>query len=173
MDSRSPEEDRMISLITGHQAVLHRYIVSLIPNISLADDVLQETNLVLWRKADEYDHARPFLPWAMTVAWHQVQAARRDHGRDRHVFDDSLVDLLAQEQAAMLTAQPPLEPALMECLSALPADQHKLILARYERGGSVQALADQHGKSPTAISLTLMRIRKLLEKCIQQKLAMI
>ena len=90
-------EERIVGLIARHQPEIHRYILSLMPDRMLADDVAQETNLVLWRTAAEYDPAQPFLPWALTIALYQVKAARRDAGRDRHVFDDSLVEILAAE----------------------------------------------------------------------------
>lgn len=170
MPPQNPEE-KLVALISTHQAVLYRYILSLLPDRSLAQDVLQETSLVLWRKAAAYDSARPFLPWAMSVAWHQVKAARRDQNRDRHVFDDALVDMLAQEQLTEADHSQHLEQALEECLGKLPRHQQELILNRYQTGGSVQTLATQHAKTPTAISLVLMRIRKLLERCIEQKLA--
>lgn len=165
---RNPEE-RMVGWIAGHQASLHRFILSLLPDRSLADDVLQETNLVLWRKAAEYDPERPFLAWAFGIARHQVMAARRDAGRDRHVFSDRLVDLLADEHPEH-DAAPPLEQALETCLGRLPARQRDLILARYQPGGSVQDLAKAHAKSPGALSVLLLRIRKALEDCIERQL---
>jgi RNA polymerase sigma-70 factor (ECF subfamily) len=165
---RNPEE-RMVGWIAGHQAALHRYILSLLPDRGLADDVLQETNLVLWRKAAEYDPAQPFLAWAFGMARFQVMAARRDLGRDRHVFDDQLVNMMADEYPAdPLTA--PLHEALENCLGRLPEDQRKLILARYEPGASVQDLAKARSQTPGAVSVLLLRIRKLLEDCIARSL---
>jgi RNA polymerase sigma-70 factor (ECF subfamily) len=169
-EPHNPEE-RIVGLIARHQAELHRYILSLLPDRMRADDVLQETNLVLWRKAAEYDPAEPFLPWALTVAWYQVKAARRDAGRDRHVFDDSLVEVLAAEHRAVDPAEGDLEIALEHCLGELPERQRQLILARYAPGASVQDLAAERRQTPTALSLALMRIRKSLESCIERKLA--
>jgi len=37
----------------------------MVRNAADADDVLQETNLVLWRKTADFDPAREFMPWAM------------------------------------------------------------------------------------------------------------
>jgi RNA polymerase sigma-70 factor (ECF subfamily) len=165
---RNPEE-RMVGWIASHQAALHRYILSLLPDRSLADDVLQETNLVLWRKAAEYDDSRPFLAWAFTIARYQVMAARRDASRDRHVFNDQLVELLADEHPTDNDVTP-LEEALQTCLGRLPDHQRALILARYEPGGSVQDLAKAHAKSPGALSILLLRIRKSLEDCIERQL---
>ena len=162
-------EEWIVGLIARHQPEIHRYILSLLPDRMLADDVAQETNLVLWRKAAEYDPAQPFLPWALTIALYQVKAARRDAGRDRHVFDDSLVELLAAECRDEPHAD--LEQALERCLQELPARQRELILARYAPGSSVQDLAAERRQTPTALSLALMRIRKALEACIERKLA--
>lgn len=164
-------EERIVGLIARHQAELHRYILSLLPDRMRAEDVLQETNLVLWRKAAEYDPAQPFLPWALTVALYQVKAARRDAGRDRHVFDDSLVELLAGEHLEADSRESDLEGALERCLRELPDQHRRLILARYTPGASVQDLAEQRNQTPTALSLTLLRIRKTLEACIERKLA--
>ena len=167
----SPEnaEERIVGLIARHQPEIHRYILALLPDRMLADDVVQETNLVLWRKASEYNPEQPFLPWAFGIAWFQIKAARRDSARDRHVFDDELVEILAAENE-----QEPdpidLAEALEHCLSELPDRQRKLILDRYQPGATVQDLASARSKSPTALSLSLLRIRKALELCIERKL---
>ena len=162
-------EEQIVGLIARHQPEIHRYVLSLLPDRMLADDVVQETNLVLWRKAAEYDPAQPFLPWAFTIALYQVKAARRDAGRDRHVFDDSLVELLAAE--CREEHQGDLDQALEKCLQELPERQRQLILERYAPGSSVQDLAAARKQTPTALSLSLMRIRKALETCIERKLA--
>jgi RNA polymerase sigma-70 factor (ECF subfamily) len=162
-------EEMIVGLIARHQPEINRYIFTLLPDRMLADDVAQETNLVLWRKAAEYDPAQPFLPWALTIAFYQVKAARRDASRDRHVFDDSLVELLAAECRDEPNAD--LEQALEKCLQELPERQRDLILARYAPGSSVQGLAAERQQTPTALSLALMRIRKALETCIERKLA--
>jgi RNA polymerase sigma-70 factor (ECF subfamily) len=163
-------EERIVGLIARHQPDLHRYILSLLPDRMLADDVVQETNLVLWRKAAEYDPAQPFLPWALTIAFFQMKAARRDAGRDRHVFNDSLVEILAAEHPAETTGGD-LEAALEKCLGELSENNRRLILARYQPGASVQELAAERKQTPTALSLALLRIRKALETCIERKLA--
>jgi len=165
---RNPEE-RMVGWIAGHQAALHRYILSLLPDRSLADDVLQETNLVLWRKAADYDPSQPFLAWAFGIARFQVMAARRDLGRDRHVFNDQLVNLLADEHSSD-HSNAPLHEVLENCLGRLPDHQRELILARYEPGASVKDLAKARSQTPGAVSVLLLRIRKLLEDCIARNL---
>ncbi|MFD2255111.1 sigma-70 family RNA polymerase sigma factor [Luteolibacter algae] len=161
-------EDHIVNLIVQHQRDLKHYILSLLPDAALAADVLQETNLVLWNKADEYDRGRPFLPWALTIAWFQVKAARRDSARDIHVFDDDLLETLAAESE--IPDGELMEKALEHCLGKLSAPQRKLILARYQPGASVQEMAADFSQTPNALSLGLLRIRNALKSCIEQQL---
>ncbi len=163
-------QENLVALITRHQAALHAYILGLLPNRTKADDVLQETNLVLWRKAAEYDQTKPFMPWACRIAWFQVKAARRDAARDRHVFDPGLVDLLAAEDDSDLETTAALDHALRDCLERLPAEKRDLILHRYQPDSSVHEMAATRNLSPGALSGQLHRIRQMLESCVEGKL---
>lgn len=167
---QNPQEN-LVALITRHQAALHAYILSLLPNPTRADDVLQETNLVLWRKAAEYDPGKPFMQWACRIAWFQVKAARRDAARDRHVFNPDLVDLLASEDDSDLETTSALDHALRDCLDRLPAEKRALILHRYQPDSSVNQMAATRNLSPGALSAQLLRIRLMLENCVEGKLS--
>lgn len=167
---QDPQEN-LIALITRHQAALHGYILGLLPNRSQADDVLQETNLVLWRKAAEFDPSKPFMPWACRIAWFQVKAANRDAARDRHVFNPDLLDLLASEDDCDVESTAALDQALRDCLDQLPGDKRELILHRYQPDSTVNEMATHRNLSPGALSAQLHRIRQTLELCVEGKLA--
>ena len=166
---QDPQEN-LVALITRHQAALHAYILSLLPNQSRADDVLQETNLVLWRKAAEYDPSRPFLPWACRIAYFQVKAALRDQSRDRHIFDPELLELLAEEDDSDLERTTALDHALNDCLEELPREKRDLILHRYQPESSVNEMAAERNLTAGALAVQLHRIRQMLEICVEGKL---
>ncbi len=163
-------QETLIALITRHQAALHGYILGLLPNRSLANDVLQETNLVIWRKGGEYNPSRPFMPWACRIAWFQAKAANRDHARDRHVFLPELLDLLASEDDPAAEATAELDEALRDCLAELPGDKRELILHRYHPDSSVNEMAASRKLTPNALSAQLHRIRQMLESCVEGKI---
>ena len=77
-----------IPLITGSQRELRNYLFSLHPHPGDLDDLFQETSLKLWEIFDEYDASRPFLPWALRIAYFQVLRFRKKRSRDRLVFSD-------------------------------------------------------------------------------------
>lgn len=168
-EPQDPQEN-FIALITRHQAALHAYILGILPDRTRADDALQETNLVLWRKTADFDHSKPFMPWACRIAWFQVKASRRDAARDRHIFNPELVDLLATEDDSDLETTNALDHALRDCLDQLPAEIRDLILHRYQPDFSVNQMAAMRYLSPGALSAQLLRIRLMLENCVEGKL---
>ncbi len=166
------ESAEFVTQITRAQRQLHAFILSMVWNPAEADDVLQETNLVLWEKSGEFDGSRPFLPWAMRFAQLQAMAwlKRRQRQQNRLVFDDDLVKLLADEAAA----EPVFEArwhALASCLEKLRSEQRALIARRYEPDASVTAMAEAAGTTPKAVSDKLRRIRRALLDCVQQTLS--
>ena len=162
-----------VTQITRCQRQLHAFILSMVWNPAEADDVLQETNLVLWEKVEEFDGSRPFLPWAMRFAQFQAMAWLKRHRRqaERFVFHGDLANLLAIEAAAEESAFEARRVALASCFQKLRSEQQELIVRRYEPKASVNAMAEAAGTTAKAISDRLRRIRHALLECIEKTVA--
>ena len=85
-------------LLTHHQGQLLGYIYSLVRNLDDADDLFQQTSLVLWDKFDQYDPSRTFAAWACGVARYEVLNFLRARSRDRLYFSDELSLALIEAQ---------------------------------------------------------------------------
>lgn len=166
----APSEEFMRAL-TDSQPRLHAFILSLLPNPEAAQDVLQQTNLVAWRSADQFTPDTNFLAWVFQIARHKVLAHVRDRKRDRHVYDASLIDQLAENAVQHGQQTHQLLVYLEECLALQSPKQRKLLRERYEPQASVQKLAQAHGVTPGNLSVMLSRLRQALLACVQQKLA--
>ncbi len=162
-----------VTQITREQRQLHAFILSMVWNATEADDVLQQTNLVLWEKSAEFDPSRPFLPWAMRFAQWQALAWLKSRRRQqqRMVIDDDLAELLANEAAADGRVFEARRNALASCLQKLRPEQRDLIARRYEPESSVAELAAAGGITAKALSDRLRRIRHALLECIQKTMA--
>jgi len=160
-----------MQLLTGNQSRLYAYICSLIGAATGARDVLQETNLTLWDKAQEYDPARPFLPWAYRVAYLQVLAYRKRSARSRLVFDEELVSELAVESLRRDADHDRRLEALGHCVDKLPGPRRELLDRRYRHGESVDQIAGRLRKAPNVVAASPYRIRKTLLECIESRLA--
>ena len=89
--------------LTNCQPSLYAYILSLLPNRDDANDVLQDANLVMWRRSAEFAEGTNFLAWAYKIARYKVLSHHRDQHRSRQVFDDALFAQLADVAAARLS----------------------------------------------------------------------
>ncbi len=78
--SISPE---FVQHLTASQSALYAFVVALIGRTDEANDVLQETNMKLCKRADKYDPQQPFLRWAYVFARFEVMAWRKRQQRSR------------------------------------------------------------------------------------------
>jgi RNA polymerase sigma-70 factor, ECF subfamily len=169
MQSKNSEE-AFVRNLTACQSPLYSFILSLLPDCNAADDVLQDVNLVMWRRAEEFVEGTNFMGWACQIARFKVLAYHRDQGRNRHVFDDQLLGTLAAEAEHRAVESDGDISLLDECVDELPLSQRELVHERYSPGGSVQVIAARLGKSVSNISVTLSRIRQTLMDCMHRKM---
>jgi RNA polymerase sigma-70 factor (ECF subfamily) len=162
-------DEGFVQLLTAEQFKLLRYIAVLLGDPEAASNVLQDTNLVLWRKAAEFKRGTNFSAWARQIAYWEVRAYVRDEKRDRHVFSEEVIEQLAQQ-----TTDEPFDAevrvSLRDCLQHISKSNLRLLQKRYEEGLSIAALASQTGKTDSAIKVGLLRLRRALLKCIRQRL---
>ena len=97
MSIENPTE-YFIKALTESQNRLYGYIFSLVGEHHAASDILQECNLVLWRKFGEFRPESDFIPWAFAIARFQVLAHLRDRKRsDARFVSPEIVELLHDE----------------------------------------------------------------------------
>lgn len=164
-----PNRDAFVQQLTRAQIGLLRYITTLVGCPEAAGNILQNTNLVLWQKADEFEPGTNFDAWATKFAYWQAKAYSRDRGRDRHVFGDELITQLA-ERANKLEEVEVTVSLLRRCVQRLRLGDRELITLRYDNGLTVQQLASRLGKSPSAIKGALLRARRSLRSCVERQL---
>lgn len=168
----SASNTNALELITSSQRALYGYIYSLVGARDLADEILQETNVVLCRKIREFDGRVQFTTWACRIAYFEVLAKRKSTMRDKLTFvDQTLLDAVAEQAQQIAEQETDYLPLLRECMKELPRQSSELIESRYQGGGSVQRIAQQAGRTSGAIRVALHRIRGALLACIERKLA--
>ncbi len=164
----SPE---FVQLITTHQSRLYAYILTLVFDPNDADDVLQETNTVLWSKADQFELGTNFAAWMMRVAYFQVQAYRQRRGREKLMFDDNLIGNIASAAAAGDEGFQQRHRLLRRCMEKLSPRHRDLVRRRYSTGASVTGIAEQVGWTAAAVKQALFRCRLALIDCVHKALA--
>jgi RNA polymerase sigma-70 factor, ECF subfamily len=157
--------------LTDWQNRLFGYLVTLLGDVHDARDVLQETNLVMWRRMDTFTPGTDFGAWARKCAYFQAMAFLRDRKRGPSLLGDELLALIAGEaEQRPMVDENERKLALLDCLSQLSDDHRTLIKRRYQDATPVRKLAAENGKSESAMKMTLLRIREVLQTCVSAKL---
>lgn len=170
--SETETRKRLMSLMTRHQRQIFGYIHALVPQRADAEDILQETSLVICEKFDDFQEGTDFVAWACQIAWWNVRRARQKFARSKVVFDDEVLEAVSTTAVTMVAEVDARHEALQHCLAKLHPRDRDLLLVRYEPGGGVEAAAQRSGRTMEAAYKALARLRKLLHDCVTQRLAM-
>lgn len=165
MSDLSPEDEpQFVNLLVSHQSLIRAYIISLLPGLSEAEDVIQNTNQILWEKRANFTLGTNFKAWALTTARFQAMALQQKLYRERRQpLDDDVMNLLA-ERAAETTEVDELNHQLNDlndCISQLQVREQELILHRYWKKSPLAEYAKKTGQTVGAIKVALYRIRAL------------
>jgi RNA polymerase sigma-70 factor (ECF subfamily) len=158
--------DEFLHLITEFQGRLFGFMLSMLGDVDQANEVLQETNLVLWRKSDEFQPGSDFKAWSFRVAHFQVMAFRQRQIRDRLVFGDEVIEQVSRDAAKQDEAYEQRIKLLETCVASLSERNRDVLCRFYDQGESLETIAESLKRSANAIGQMLFRIRKSLIQCV-------
>ncbi|MBI1370257.1 MAG: sigma-70 family RNA polymerase sigma factor [Planctomycetes bacterium] len=173
MDTPSPDHLRarqFTRLWVGAQPVVAAYVFAAVRQRADAEDVLQTVAEAALEDFDKYDPAASFTGWALGIARYRVLNHHRNHKRDRHVFCEHTLDLLAASHQAAEPLAESHRQALAQCLKSIPRRQHAMLMQRYRDDQSMAQIGERRGMSANAVAIGLHRIRQALAQCIRAKL---
>ncbi len=158
-----------VALWSAHSRRVYAYIYSLVANWSDADDIFQETSIVLFQKFHEFVPGSSFPAWACRVAYLKALESFKA-GRLLQHIDQRFLEAIDDQLHSSAQAWEPQVVALEKCLAKLPARQRQLIELRYQRGESVKSVAEKVGRSAALVYKTLSRIHETLLECIRRRM---
>lgn len=171
-DPKSLRTEQFLHLLLLNQRRIFAFILSLVPNRSDADDILQETITVMWRKFGQYQMGTDFVAWGVTIAKYRILKFRKDKGRSKVLFSEKTMELLQAESGGFFRMMDSRLDALRTCVKKLGDSDLKLVQMRYEEDLAIQKIADRFGRSVQAIYKSIARIHCALARCIRRTLAM-
>lgn len=155
--------------LTALQKPLYAYILTLLPNRTEAEDILQETNLILCKKANEYDPKGHFQGWAFNIARYQVMGHISKFKRSKLYFSQEIIDNLAEESADLKQIELT-RKALQICYELLPKHMKSMAQLRFREDYSLDKISKTLKRPMGSVSATLHRIRIKLIDCVKMKL---
>ena len=175
-------EDLMASTARGDRrafAALYRLtggrilavVLRMVGDRAMAEEVLQETYLTIWRKAGQYRPERGApLAWIAAIARNKAIDRLRAGGpamRDLDDLDDRTVAQISQS-AADAALPRHLADTIRRCVEALETNYRKAVLLAYYCGLSHQELAAALGSPLGTVKSWVRRGLLQLKECVDQ-----
>jgi RNA polymerase sigma-70 factor, ECF subfamily len=161
---------QFVRLLSAHSSRLYGFILTLVLDRNLTDDIFQNVCVVLWEKFSTFEPDSNFLAWACRVAQYQVMAERRKHKR-HPVLSTEVVNFLADEACARQETDSTREAALAICLEQLSKTDRTLIERRYFQQCPIATIAQSLNRSESSVYRAFTRIHTTLLTCIRRRLA--
>ncbi len=163
---KKTRNDEFISLLMENQNRIYGFIRVMVPQKAYADDLMQETAMIMWRKFDEFKLGTGFASWGMQVARYEVYKFRKKQKNNRILFTDDVFDEIMQQRHIYENMFDERLEALENCVKKLKDNDKTLIKMRYTYKLRAQAIAKNVGRSVDGIYKSFSRIHFLLRQCV-------
>lgn len=157
-------------LFLKHSGAIKGFILALLRNTSLAEDVLQETFLVVSAKAESFRPGSNFVAWACTIARFKTLEAIRKQAPQLQALRENVIEALAADRPEENNREEVLR-CLEHCMAELPSSAREAIHLRYFHSLLPEEIGLRLSLKIDSVYVTLTRARKTLRRCVDGKLA--
>ena len=162
--------DNFLGLFIAHQREIFAFILMMVPNAADAEDLLQETATIMWRKFEKFEQGTNFSRWGISIARNRILKFWEKKRNSWLKFDTELTEWILPQAESAFGRMEDRVHALRQCLGKLNEKDRELVKLRYDRKITTKDLAKELGRSAYGLYKTLARIHHVLEKCVQKTL---
>jgi RNA polymerase sigma-70 factor, ECF subfamily len=163
------EGDRgaMKLLYARHHVRLYRFVLRITANPTLAEDIVSEAFLDVWRQADGFKGRSQVSTWLLAIARNKAISALRRR------CDEQLDDLTAAEiedpadDAELLVQNKDRSTVIRKCLSELPTAQREVIDLVYYHDKSVAEVAKIVGVGANTVKTRMFYARQRMQALLR------
>ena len=137
---------------------IFRYIAALAPEGEDAEEVFQDTCLKIIEKWQDYDAARPMVPWACGIAQNMLRKFYERRRRRGIRLSEVVIATVSEAQDRMASEIDRRLQELPDCLQKLTAEQRALLEKCYQQRGAIKAIAAASGFTTSAVGSAVYTI---------------
>jgi RNA polymerase sigma-70 factor, ECF subfamily len=170
MSSHDPGQ-AFARLFAEHERRVYSYIFSLLGDWTAAEDVFQDTCVVMWTKFADFQPGTDFAKWACRIAHFNVLKYRRQCSRRLPFASEQFIETVAAARESEPADNQDWLGKLSQCIEKLTLRDGKIIKARYSSDLTIKELAARLGLPANTVYKAVSRIRRELFDCVQKAVA--
>lgn len=167
--------DEVVKAAFRHRDALLSTAFALLRDWARAEDVVQDAFIVVMNKWTEFREGTSVFLWVRQIVHHKSLEAIRSRGRKVSPLEEQLLARVAASVETHLDEtiaerQRLMRAALQRCMSGLNRRTVGLLSGFYAEAQSCESLAHDQRRSVNAVRLSLSRVRKQLQECVERQL---
>lgn len=163
------DREAFAELVRLHQSRLRSLVASAIPSRDDVYDIVQDAFVDAFCHLDQFDLNQDFGPWLRAICRNRMRKFLRARSvRSRH--EAGLVDEALAETMPTAPEDGELPSGITElrrCFDTLAERHRQLLELRFHAGLAVKDIATRLGVSANVVSVTLVRLKAALLKCVE------
>jgi RNA polymerase sigma-70 factor, ECF subfamily len=158
----------MQALFARHRTFVYRWLLRLVSNQTLAEDLLSEVFLDVWRQAGRFECRSSVSTWLMSIARHKALSARRH--RTEAELDEKIVVTVADpaDGPEVALQEKERDELLRRALTRLSPERRQVIDLVYYHEKSVDEVAQILDVPPATVKTRMFYARKKLAELVQR-----
>ena len=157
----------MQALYLRHKVRIYRFVLRLVGDAALAEDIVSDVFLDVWRQADGFKAKSRVSTWLLAIARYKALSAQR--GRSREQLDDGAAGAVADpaDDAETILDRQDRSAIIRRCLSQLSAIHREVLDLVYYHDKSVEEVAEIVGVSSGTVKTRMFYARKRMENLLE------
>ena len=135
--NQSEQHQQFVDLLVEHQNQLFAYLFAMVHSRDDAEDLYQQTSLVLWQKFDKFESGSNFFRWAARTAQLEALNFLKYRRRSKLQFSSEVTEQLADAAEAASQQESDRTDALLACMDKLNPEDRHLVLECYKSGSKL------------------------------------
>ena len=161
------DKHAMHTLYMRHNVRVYRFILRLINNSSLAEDLVSEVFLDVWRQAAEFKAKSQVSTWLLAIARNKALSALRRRPHER-LDEDALAMIVEPADDPETAAENRDRGAIIQrCLSGLSSIHREVLDLVYYHGKSVDEIARIFGLPVGTVKTRMFYARNHLKNSLK------
>lgn len=156
----------MRTLFARHRLAIYRWLLRLVGDETLADDLLSDVFLDVWRKAASFERRSSVSTWLLAIARHKALSARRR--RTDVELNAELASTVADpaDNPELVLQKKNREELLRHSLTRLSPEHGEVIDLTYYHGKSIKEVAEIIGINEATVKSRTFYARKRLAQLV-------
>jgi len=153
-------------LFARHRLAVYRWLVRLLKDEALAEDLLNEVFLDVWRQAAAFEARASLSTWLLAIARHKALTVRRR--RTEAQLDDDVASAIADpaDDPELVVEKKSRAEMLRRSLARLPREQGEVIDLVYYHDRSIKEVAEIVGIPEATVKTRMFYARRKLAELV-------